>query len=152
MSVTAPVLARAIATLARGREARMTDPVTEDELDRIERAIDGPLPAGLRTLLRTLGAGLYEQGHEILGPARVMIHDIELVPDMLSFRARLAAEGPLDPDLLPFHRLGGRVPLIRVGGSRGGEVVSLPPGAAYPDLATFVEEVLLGPPASAGSA
>ena len=143
-------LQRAIATLARGREARMTAPVPEDELDRLERALDHPLPAELRELLGALGAGLYEHGHEIFGPVRVMIHDIELVPDILSVRARLAASGGLAPGLVPFHRLGGRVHLVRAVGPRAGEVVSLPAGAVFPDLAAFVDQVLLGPPAAGG--
>jgi|1185.fasta_scaffold131498_2 hypothetical protein len=138
-------LARAIATLAAGSEARMTAPVPEHDLDRIERALDHPLPEELRTMLRALGAGLYEQGHEVLGPTRVMIHDIEIVPDMLSVRARLAAEGGLEPGLVPFHRVGGRVHLVRASGPRSGEVVSIPEGAIYPHLAAFIEQVLLAP-------
>lgn len=130
-----------------GAEARMTVRATEDELRRLEEALGRPLPTPLRTLLREVGGGLYEGGHEIFGPSRVMIHDIELVPDLLTVRARLAAEGRLDPGLVAFHRGGATFHLLRTDGAGAGRVISLPAGRVYADLASFLEQVLLRPTA-----
>src|SRR4051812_25831144 len=127
----------------RGADARMTVVAPDEELRRIEGALGVPLPGPLRALLGEVGSGLYEGGHEIFGPLRLMLHDIELVPDMLSVRARLAGEGVLDPHLMPFHRGGATYHLIRVEGAGTGSVVSLPPGHVYADLESFIEEVLL---------
>ena len=124
-----------------GSEARMTVLASEEELCRLDGALGRPLPAPLRSLLKEVGAGLYEGGHEIFGPSRLMVHDIELVPDLLSVRARLAAEGLLDPHCVPFHRAGATVHLVRTDGAGG--VVSLPSGRVWTDFASFVEQVLL---------
>jgi hypothetical protein len=145
-SGTAPRMRRVLARLLAGPASRMTEPASDESLDHVERALGAPLPPELRALLREVGSGLYERGHEVFGPSRVMIHDIELVPDMLSMRARLAGpEGAIASHLVPFHRGRGSVHLIRTGGPRVGEVVSLPPGATYADLPTFIEQVILTP-------
>jgi len=126
-------------------DARMTTPSSEEDLRRVEDALGHPLPAALRALLHEVGGGLYEGGHEIFGPVRLMLHDIELVPDLLSVRARLTAEGVLHPQFVPFHREGATFHLIRTDGPGAGCVVSLPAGRVYADLASFVEQVLLRP-------
>jgi hypothetical protein len=128
-----------------GNEARMTVLASEEDLHRLDGALGRPLPGPLRALLKEVGAGLYEGGHEIFGPVRLMVHDIELVPDLLSVRARLAAEGVLDPRFIPFHRSGATIHLIRTEGAGASDVVSLPPGRAWTDLSSFVEQVLLRP-------
>jgi hypothetical protein len=133
-----------------GADARMTVPAPDEELRRIEEALARPLPAPLRALLSQVGSGLYEGGHEIFGPQRLMLHDIELVPDILSVRARLTAEGVLHPHFLPFHRGGATFHLIRMEGAGAGCVVSLPAGRVYADLASFIEQVLLGSPREPG--
>ena len=133
-----------------GAHSRMAVPASDEELRRIEEALGRPLPAPLCSLLSQVGSGLYEYGHEIFGPQRLMLHDIELVPDLLSVRARLAAEGVLHPHFLPFHRGGATFHLIRMEGAGAGGVVSLPSGRDYADLASFIEQVLLGPPSEAG--
>ena len=125
------------------RDARMTSPASDEELRRIDEALGSPLPAPLRALLHEVGGGLYEGGHEIFGPSRVMLHDIELVPDILSVRTRLMAEGVLHPHFLPFHRGGATFHLIRTEGPGAGCVVSLPSGRVYADLPSFIEQVLL---------
>ena len=132
-------------------DARMTVPASEEELHRIDEALGQPLPASLRSLLQEVGSGLYEGGHEIFGPLRLMLHDIELVPDLLSVRARLMAEGVLHPQFLPFHRGGATFHLIRTEGAGSGCVVSLPAGRVYADLASFIEQVLLRGPSGADS-
>jgi hypothetical protein len=136
-------LAVLLRRLKDGGDARMTAPASDDDLRRIDEALGRPLPAPLRALLSEVGAGLHEGGHEIFGPSRVMIHDIELVPDLLTVRARLFSEGLLDPHFVPFHRGGATFHLLRTDGD--GEIISLPPGRVYPDLASFVEGVLLRP-------
>lgn len=128
-----------------GADARMTVPAAEGDLRRLEDALGRPLPGPLRALLREVGSGLYEGGHEIFGPMRLMLHDIELVPDLLTVHARLTAQGALHPQFVPFHREGGTFHLIRTDGPGTGCVVSLPAGRVYADLASFVEQVLLRP-------
>jgi hypothetical protein len=128
---------------SRRNDARMVSPASDEELRRIDEALGRPLPASLRALLHEVGAGLYEGGHEIFGPSRLMLHDIELVPDLLSVRARLMAEGVLHPHFLPFHRGGATFHLIRTEGPGAGCVVSLPSGRVYADLVSFIEQVLL---------
>jgi hypothetical protein len=127
-------------------DARMTVAASDEDLRRLDVALGCPLPAPLRALLREVGAGLYDGGHEIFGPSRLMLHDIELVPDLLSVHARLSAEGALDPHCVPFHRGGTTFHLMSMEGPDAGSVVSLPAGRVYPELATFVERVLLRPP------
>ena len=68
-----------------GTDARMSIPASEDDLRRLDEALGRPLPAPLRALLREVGGGLFAGGHEIFGPSRVMIHDIELVLLALGF-------------------------------------------------------------------
>jgi len=128
-----------------GTDARMSIPASEDDLRRLDEELGRPLPAPLRALLREVGGGLFAGGHEIFGPSRVMIHDIELVPDLLTVRARLAKEGLLQPQHLPFHRSGTTFHLMRIEGPGAGSIVSLPSGSVWTDLASFVEQVLLRP-------
>lgn len=137
-------LAALLQRLENGTDARMVVRASDEERRRIEEALGRPLPEPLRSLLSEVGSGLYEGGHEIFGPQRLMLHDIELVPDLLSVRARLAAEGVLHPHFLPFHRGGATFHLIRTEGPGAGCVVSLPSGRVYADLASFIEQVLLG--------
>jgi hypothetical protein len=137
-------LAALLQRFENGADARMAVPAADEELRRIEEALGNPLPPPLRSLLSQVGSGLYEGGHEIFGPQRLMLHDIELVPDLLSVRARLAEEGLLHRHFLPFHRGGTTFHLIRTEGPGAGCVVSLPSGRVYADLSSFIEQVLLG--------
>ncbi|HET6899320.1 MAG TPA: SMI1/KNR4 family protein, partial [Vicinamibacteria bacterium] len=52
------------------REAHMTSPASDEELQRIDEALGRPLPEPLRALLHEVGGGLYEGGHEVFGPTR----------------------------------------------------------------------------------
>jgi hypothetical protein len=126
-----------------GADARMTVAASDEDLRRLDEALGRPLPAPLRALLREVGGGLYEGGHEIFGPTRAMIHDIELVPDLLTVRARLQAEGLLHPQFVPFHRAGATIHLMRMEGAGTGCVVSLPAGKVWGDLTAFLEQVVL---------
>jgi hypothetical protein len=136
-------LASVLEAFDAGEDARMASPASEEDLRRVEAKLGHPLPAALRALLLRVGGGLFAHGHEVFGPTRVMIHDIELVPDVLSVRARLTAEGRTDATEIPFHRGGQVIHLMRTEGAAAGEVISLPPGEVYPDLAAFVEAVML---------
>jgi hypothetical protein len=143
-------LAALLQRFENGTDARMVVRASDEELRRIEEVLGRPLPAPLRALLSEVGSGLYEGGHEIFGPQRLMLHDIELVPDLLSVRARLAAEGVLHPHFLPFHRGGATFHLVRTQGAGAGCVVSLPSGRVYADIVSFIEQVLLGSPRESG--
>jgi hypothetical protein len=122
------------------------EPSSERDLLQLERAVGRPLPASLRAFLSRFGGGLFYHGHEIFGPLRVMIHDIELVPDMLSVRRRLAREGVVPPEgLIPFHRARGLVHFMDLR-QPGDAVLSLPWSTPYPDLGSFLENVVLPRP------
>jgi hypothetical protein len=136
-------LEAALGVLARD-EARhvVGDPATEADLRGLERALGRALPASFRTFLTRLGSGLLYDSHEIFGPYHVMVHDIELVPSLTAVVAQL---GPsvLVEGIVPFHRFASTLHAfdLRVPGSD--RVLSLPDGPTYPDLATFLEAVVL---------
>jgi hypothetical protein len=120
------------------------EPASEDELSRLERELRCRLPESLRAFLGRFGGGLFFHGHEIFGPRRVVIHDIELVPDALAMRRRLEASATLPEGAIPFHRARGVVHLVDSRPESGGErVFSIPPAQPYPDLASFLESVVL---------
>jgi hypothetical protein len=114
----------------------------EDELLALERVLGFPLPAPYRFFLRRLGGGVFYLEHELFGPRRVMVHDIELVPDLLSFRAWLGAELP--PAVLPIHRMDGRIHVLdlQTGACRRLDATA---GARddYADFTAFLETVVL---------
>jgi len=118
-------------------------PVSEDELQMLEGIVGSPLPASFRALLARLGSGLFYQGHEIFGPLRVMVHDIELVPSLGAVLARLRAES-LEPGLLPFHRSEGHLHCFDGRDLRQPErIVSIPGGSEYRDLPSFLRAVVV---------
>jgi len=122
----------------------ITDRASELELDALEEALGGKLPEQFRTLLSRLGGGIFYERHELFGARRLMVHDIELVPDLLSFHRRFAADGEAvpTPALVPFHRADGVVHLLDL--RSGGEaVVSADGGRSYPDLASFLLRVVI---------
>jgi hypothetical protein len=133
-------------------------PSTEEELRRLERAVGAALPASFRRFLAQIGGGLFFRGHEIFGTRRVMIHDIELVPDILSLRDALAAQGTTLPArTIPIHRARGLIHVMRLDPDAAGQIESVPPSAPSPSLERFLEIVVLprlpsgaggGPPSS----
>lgn len=131
-----------LGVLERDSARHMTNgPCQEDELARLEAALGHALPAELRAFLGRLGGGVFYDAHEMFGPQRVMIHDIELMPDMLSMRRLLPG---LPPDALPFHRSTSVVHVIEVPRGAGQcRITPLGGGSGYPDLASFLESVVL---------
>ena len=126
-----------------------TEPASELELDSLEESLGSRLPIALRALLSRLGGGILYERHEIFGARRLMIHDIELVPDLASFRARLAQGGSLPDGLVPFHRADGIVHFLDLR-KADSPVVSLDAARSYSDLACFLERVVLAERAPRG--
>jgi hypothetical protein len=136
-----PGLERVMASLERDRHRHLLAPSSEDDLCRLERAIQRPLPAQYRQFLARLGGGLYYDRHEVFGAVRLMIHDIELVPDVLEVRARIAASCGANgaPFLLPLHRTQATRHWLDV---RDGTVGELGAARRFPDLARFLAAVV----------
>jgi hypothetical protein len=134
-----------LAAFERERDQHVLgSPSTDVELWQLERTLGAPLPLDFRAFLSRLGGGLYFRGHEIFGPRRLIVHDIELVPDILSMRRSLAAQGALLPPLaLPFHRARGRVHWLRCGGPDAGRIFALPEAPVASDLASFLEAMVM---------
>jgi hypothetical protein len=123
---------------------------SDEELAGLEAALGHPLPESYKALLGLMGGGLYYDRHEIFGPHIVMIHDIEMVPSLLTMRLRLRAELRSHAGFLPLHADGTRVHLIDVSDPEGAApVVALDGSGHYPDLAAFLEAVVL--PAAAAA-
>ncbi len=120
-------------------------PAAELDLKQLERVIGRPLPRSFRAFLARFGGGLFYQGHEIFGPHRVMIHDIELVPSLGSVYALL--HPPEIPEaVFPFHRKGDVFHLLDMRDPAQPErIVSRPYGATYPDFARFLQAVVVPP-------
>jgi hypothetical protein len=112
---------------------------TAAEIQDLESRIGSPLPEAVRQFLLRLGGGVYYMRHEIFGSRRVMIHDIELVPVILSFREWLGVTGSRT---LPIHRADGRVHVIELG-SDPAPVFALDGGTpAYRDFTAFLDAVV----------
>jgi hypothetical protein len=119
-------------------------PASDKELARLEAAVGRGLPPPFRALLGRFGGGLFYNGHEIFGPLRAMVHDIELVPDLLSVRQRLLEGGELPEGFIPFHRARGVIHLMDLRDELGtGQIVPLSQSAPHTDLASFLETVVL---------
>jgi hypothetical protein len=119
-------------------------PASDTDLRRLEDQIGRRLPATFRTFLIRFGGGLFFHGHEIFGPRRVMIHDIELVPDIVAFRDWLARSRGLSEGLIPFHRARGVVHVLDLRQNDANDRVSSLDGPdQYPDLASFLDTVVL---------
>jgi hypothetical protein len=102
------------------------------------------VPRKLREFLERFGGGIFYERHEIFGCRRLMIHDIEMVPDLLTMSRRLEESDGLPSDLLPFHRADGVVHLmdLRVDADEC-PVLSWKGSVTYPDLAAFLEAVVV---------
>lgn len=135
-----------VATL-REHESSHTLGGTSDpgELDGLEQKLGLALPASYREFLERLGSGIFYERHEIFGPHRVMLHDIEFVPDLFTVRRLLEADGRRPAHgTIPVHRAGPLVHLLDLNPGEGhGRVLPLGGGETYPDFGSFLEAVVL---------
>jgi hypothetical protein len=112
------------------------------ELRAIQEALGHPLPHELRLFLLRLGGGVFYLKHEIFGARRVMIHDIELLPDIVHFRARLGSAVPAA--VLPFHCVDSQIHAVELGDGPCAGVLALDEtGIRYPTFADFLEQVVI---------
>ena len=105
------------------------------DVAELEARIGRRLPPALAAALETIGNGIFFGKEELLGPRRLMIHDIELLPDMMTVKAR--TEG-LPEDWLPFHRCDGALHVVDLAPAAFGEVRSWPDRASHGDVAAFL--------------
>jgi hypothetical protein len=138
--------------LERDRDKHMLSPAAGPDLLVLEREIGRALPDAVRRLLERVGGGIIYERHELFGPRRLMIHDIELVPDVLSMRRALRSrpEG-LAEHLLPLHRCEGLLHHVDLS-APGTSVVSDDGQKRYVDLGSFLSSTLWnadGTPSSA---
>ena len=112
------------------------------EIAEFEARIGRPLPRPLSQVLQTIGNGIFFGKEELLGPRRLMVHDIELLPDMLSVKSRTPG---LPDSWLPFHRRDGALHVVDLAPESFGQVRSWPDRAARGDIAGFLAERLAEP-------
>jgi SMI1 / KNR4 family (SUKH-1) len=134
----------ALAALERDGAQHLTaGPADAQELRRIEEQLGVRLPAAYRRFLERFGGGLFYECHEIFGVHRVLIHDIELMTDIVTF-CRLQGESAWRPsEYLPFHRSGSVVHLLdlRDPEAPSPAVRSADGSASYPDFVSFLESL-----------
>lgn len=116
--------------------------VPHDQIAALEARLGRPLPAALAAVLEAAGNGIFFGHEELLGPRRLMIHDIELLPDMMTVKATAAG---LPAAWLPFHRRDGVVHAVDLAPEGFGQVYAWPGGAACGDIARFLAERLTPP-------
>jgi hypothetical protein len=132
--------------IERDRSLHMiSEPASAPELERLEEALGVSLPEEFREFLARLGGSILYERHEVFGPRRLMVHDIELVTDLLSFRTQFARRRsrPLAEGFLPFHRADGVVSLLDLREGADPAVVSEDGARSYPSLACFLERAVL---------
>jgi hypothetical protein len=113
--------------------------VAPAEIGSLEERLGRRLPPALVEVLESLGNGIYFGREELFGPRRLMVHDIELLPDMMSVKAQ--AHGLPEP-WLPFHRRDGVVHAVDLSPEGYGEVHAWPGGTACGPVAAFLEGCL----------
>jgi SMI1/KNR4 family protein SUKH-1 len=143
---TSLTITQALDLVERDRPLHMTsEPAGATDLDHLEAALGLPLPAEFREFLRRLGGSILYERHEMFGARRLMVHDIELVPDLLSFREQFTRRGPsaLRPGFIPFHRADGVVSLFDLREGAEPAVVTEDGVRSYSSLACFLERAVL---------
>jgi hypothetical protein len=120
-------------------------PATSMDLEALERALALRLPEELRLLLGRVGGAVLYGRHELFGATTSLVHDIEVVPGLLTIRAALRRGGRLPPHHLPFHRAGESIHAVDVSEADGvtAAVVALEGGRRYPSLSVFLETVVI---------
>ena len=114
-------------------------PVPREQITAFEARLGRPLPPALTAVLESVGNGIFFGKEELFGPRRLMVHDIELLPDMLTVKAQ--APG-LPEAWLPFHRRDGVLHVVDVSPEAFGQVHSWPDGSACGDIADFLADRL----------
>ena len=109
------------------------------EIVELQQRLGCALPPALVRLLTEAGNGIFFGVHELYGPRRLMVHDIELLPDMLSVKLGCAG---IPASWLPFHRRAGIVHAVDLGREHFGAVFSWPAGPSWPDVASFARAEL----------
>jgi hypothetical protein len=118
------------------------EPVPAADIDELERRLGRRLPPELAAMLQTVGNGIFFGREELFGPRRLMVHDIELLPDMMSVRA---ATPGLPESWLPFHRCDGALHVVDLDASAGGAVYSWPDRVHRGDVGSFLASRLMRP-------
>jgi hypothetical protein len=113
-------------------------PAPEADLAKLEAVLGHALPPSFRAFLARSGSGLYYERHEIFGPLRAMIHDIELVPPLLG-----VCRG-LPHGVIPVHRADSVIHFMDLrGGAEPVPVFSLLSSDRYPDFTSFLRDVVV---------
>jgi hypothetical protein len=113
-------------------------PASEADLAKLEAALGHVLPAPFRVFLARSGSGLYYERHEIFGPLHTMIHDIELVPPLVSVCRGLPA------GVIPVHRADSMIHFMDLrGGAEPVPVFSLLSSDRYSDFTSFLRDVVV---------
>jgi hypothetical protein len=139
-------LEAALAVLERDAAQHFTaGPADAEELRQIEEKLGVRLPAAFRCFLERIGGGLFYESHEIFGVHRVLIHDIELMPDLITFcRGQREGAAWRGGEFLPFHRAGSVVHLLDLRNPEDPSpaVRSCDGSESYPDFASFLESLV----------
>jgi SMI1/KNR4 family protein SUKH-1 len=114
-------------------------PVPREQITALEAHLKRPLPPALTALLESVGNGIFFGKQELLGPRRLMVHDIELLADMMSVKAQASG---LPEAWLPFHRCDGVMHAVDLSPETFGQVHSWPGGAPRGDIADFLGDLL----------
>ena len=141
-----------LAMLERDAALHLTQRCSGRDLDALEAALGLALPADFRSLLERVGGGILYDRHEVFGGRRLIVHDIELVPDLLSMNRLLAESRANWPaHLVPVHRSQGVLHLLDLSAGAANAAVLAADGRAWPNLPAFLEAVVLParPPAQA---
>jgi hypothetical protein len=135
-----------LARIASDAAAHMTSgPASEEELARLEAAIGHALAPPHRAFLARLGSGIYYERHEMFGPGRAMIHDIELVPPLTQVCQGLPA------GVIPIHRMDVVIHFMDLRLGPPAPVFSLMSAERYADFETFLREVVVPREAATGA-
>ena len=116
------------------------EPVPHEQIAELEARIGQRLPLELAAMLETVGNGIFFGREELFGPRRLMVHDIELLPDMMSVKA---ATPGIPGEWLPFHRCDGALHVVDLRPEALGAVYSWPAAVHQGDVGSFLASRLM---------